>query len=133
LSSFQNRLNIDRTNVMGHSFGGAAALTAAYRRPDLYNAIIAHDPYIGWMPDDARISLLTADRLECIGHNYTDGEEGFMDAYRDNSTTAVLDDDDQCEVESIYDRNMFILNSEEWREKNEGLMRVVVWIFNAGN
>jgi pimeloyl-ACP methyl ester carboxylesterase len=72
----KGRLQEDHVSFMGHSFGGATALTAAKRRPDLIRSVIAHEPAVDWMPDDARLSLLleseyhgssTTDMIRCGG------------------------------------------------------------------
>jgi enterochelin esterase-like enzyme len=43
---------------MGHSFGGATALTLGFWRPDLIHAVIAHEPAIDWTPNDIRRQLV---------------------------------------------------------------------------
>ncbi|HUY30015.1 MAG TPA: alpha/beta fold hydrolase [Acidimicrobiales bacterium] len=39
-----------RAVVLGHSYGGVVALTAASRRPDLVGAVVAYEPPLSWLP-----------------------------------------------------------------------------------
>lgn len=103
--SLRGRLSKSETFFMGHSFGGATALTAAKRRPDLLTAIVAHEPAVDWMPDDARHSLLPPTKLQDFEHSWkggTGGHEGLSKAE---------------EGSSIHENNMLILFSQEWRDK----------------
>ncbi len=104
--SLQGRLSKSETFFMGHSFGGATALTAGKRRPDLVTAIVAHEPAVDWMPDDARHSLLPPTLLQDFDHSWqggTGGYEGFIPA-DDNGG-------------SIHEKDILILFSQEWRDK----------------
>lgn len=74
--SFVNKLNKCDLHFMGHSFGAATALTAASRRPDLASSVIAHEPIVDWMPDDARRALFAEHKLEG-GPLYTGGTGGY--------------------------------------------------------
>mmetsp|Transcript_11121 Transcript_11121/g.20812 ORF Transcript_11121/g.20812 Transcript_11121/m.20812 type:complete len:467 (-) Transcript_11121:2018-3418(-) len=49
--SFVSKLNVKDITMMGHSFGGATALTVANMRPDLFLCCVAHDPAIDWCTD----------------------------------------------------------------------------------
>lgn len=103
--SLRGRLLKSETFFMGHSFGGATALTAAKRRPDLVTAIVAHEPAIDWMPDDARHSLLPPAFLHDFEHSWKGGTGGFEGL------------DNIEESASIHEKNMLILFSNEWRDK----------------
>lgn len=111
LPNLQNRIEVDSVFFMGHSFGGATALTAAHRRPDLLGkrgGTIAHEPAVDWMPDDARRSLLPAHKLEGLSstYSYTGGTGGFesdVGEIRSGSS-------------SIHDRHLLLLFSNEWRQ-----------------
>lgn len=103
--SLRGRLSKSETFFMGHSFGGATALTAAKRRPDLVTAVVAHEPAVDWMPDDARHSLLPPTSLHDFEHSWrggTGGHEGLAKAK---------------EGPSIHENDMLILFSQEWRDK----------------
>jgi platelet-activating factor acetylhydrolase len=108
--SLKNRLQLNHTFFMGHSFGGSTALTAAKRRPDLVKGIIAHEPAADWMPDDARTSLFPRKLLEKIGHSFDGGTGGFEKA----------EDETNSDDNSIHDVRMLVLNSEEWATKQWG-------------
>ena len=97
--SLQNRLAAGETFWMGHSFGGATALTAAKRRPDLVKAIVAHEPAIDWMPHDARRALYPEERLEGIDHSFGGGTGGWPSGGIDGA---------------LHDINMLLLFSQEW-------------------
>lgn len=104
--SLKGRLAIAETFFMGHSFGGATALTAAYRRPDLVHSIVAHEPAVDWLPDDVRQSLFDPQRLVGVDHNFQGGTGGFG-PIKENGNNDV----------SIHDKNMLILFSHDWVEK----------------
>lgn len=113
-----------QTNVtfMGHSFGGATALTAAKRRPDLVKSVIAHEPAVDWMPDDARRSLLSKQVLEGLPHSFTGGTGGFE---QDETSIAANASD-------IHELHMLILYSHEWRQKSWGFSDLLEDIYIAG-
>lgn len=111
LPNLQNRIQVDSVFLMGHSYGGATALTAAHRRPDLLGergGIIAHEPAVDWMPDDARRSLLPVDKLDGLSsaHTFTGGTGGFESD----------DSDLNSGSSSIHDRHLLLLYSNEWRQ-----------------
>lgn len=60
--SFVNKLNVKDITMMGHSFGGATALTVANRRPDLFICCVAHDPAIDWCTDGKMFLLFSEHR-----------------------------------------------------------------------
>jgi platelet-activating factor acetylhydrolase len=49
--SFVNKLDVKDITMMGHSFGGATALSVANMRPDLFTCCVAHDPAVDWCTD----------------------------------------------------------------------------------
>ncbi|KAL7553403.1 hypothetical protein ACHAWF_016705 [Thalassiosira exigua] len=98
--SFVNKLDVSDVTLIGHSFGGCTVLSAAAQRPDLVSAVVAHEPVVSWMPDDARQSLLSVATKE--------GEEKKNDS------------DGEGRKESIHDVDMLFLYSEEWAEKGWG-------------
>jgi dienelactone hydrolase len=108
--SFLSRLAIGETVFMGHSFGGATALTAAMRRPDLVQSIVAHDPAVDWMPDDARRSLFPKDRLVGLENGFSGGTGGF----------GICENHDVCHSSnaSLHDKDMLLLFSNEWYNKD---------------
>jgi pimeloyl-ACP methyl ester carboxylesterase len=110
--SFRDRIQIDQTFFMGHSFGGATALSVAKRRPDLVKSVIAHEPAVDWMPDDARRSLFDLKRLEGLSTNFTGGTGGFLVESSDSES-------------SIHDVDLLILFSGEWRSKKWGWNHVL--------
>lgn len=53
--SFEGMLDVERgVHLVGHSFGGATVLGAASCRPELFRAMVVHDPAVDWLPDAAR-------------------------------------------------------------------------------
>jgi pimeloyl-ACP methyl ester carboxylesterase len=87
--SFQGKLNLSKVVFLGHSFGGATALTAAAYRPDITLAVVAHEPATDWMPDFGRKALFMDERRR-KGSNipYSGGTGGFV------TTTITTGDDD---------------------------------------
>lgn len=113
--SLKGRIQTDNIFFMGHSFGGATAFTAAHRRPELFNkggGVIAHEPAVDWIPDDARRSLFPLDRLKGLesSHNFTGGTGGLEYHASNNSTEGSSSTE-----HSIHDLNLLILFSQQWR------------------
>lgn len=111
LNPYLKHVNTNQTFFMGHSFGGATALTAAVRRPDLVKAVIAHEPAIDWAPDDCRRSLFATERLEGLSIAYDGGTGGFETEIPPG----------QGNTNEIHDLDILVLNSHEWMEKGWGL------------
>jgi pimeloyl-ACP methyl ester carboxylesterase len=101
--SLKGRINTQHTFFMGHSFGGATSLTAIFRRPDLALSVIAHEPAIDWMPDYARRSLYSEERLAGLPLNYTGGTGGWPE-----TPDAAMGD------YSIHEKDILFLVSHEW-------------------
>ena len=128
LPDFQDRIQLNSVFFMGHSFGGATALTAAHRRPDLLGSrggTIAHEPAVDWMPDDARSSLLPVDKLSGLSpdHAYAGGTGGF-----DVDVSNLKSDSP-----SIHDRHLLLLFSNEWRQlvSSARIMKLyLLWVYH---
>lgn len=108
--SFVNKLDTSDMHFIGHSFGGCTALTAASRRPDLASSVIAHEPAVDWMPDDARKSLFSDHKL-IGGPRYDGGTGGFLSSEQDDEKKEVDNS------ESLHDVPMLFLYSDEWNQK----------------
>jgi hypothetical protein len=112
------KVYINGTYFMGHSFGGATALQAAYDRPDLVSAIVAHEPAIGWMSPNVCHSLFPHHIVKHIEYNDTICSD--LDAHNNmpnNSNKSTI----QHISKSLHDDfDMLILNSNEWLDKNWG-------------
>lgn len=117
--SFVNRLKTTEVHFMGHSFGGATALTAAFRRPHLVSSIISHEPASDWMPDDARRALFPTNALVDCPHVYDGGTGGLAPDVKQTPAT-------------IKDFHVLILFSSEWYEKNWGRSDVIHWMHTHG-
>jgi pimeloyl-ACP methyl ester carboxylesterase len=119
--SLVGRLQKDHTFFMGHSFGGATALTAAKRRPDLVKGVIAHDPASDWIPDDTRKSLFADDRMEGLERKFAGGTGG----YEDKNLDADMES-------SVHDIDMLVLSSNEWMIKEWGECHILEEMHLAG-
>lgn len=124
--SFRGRLQADRVSMMGHSFGGATALTAAKRRPDLVKSVIAHEPAVDWMPDDARRSLLAEHLLVGLPHKFHGGTGGF------EASNVTEDSDETSSSSSLHDLDLLVLFSDEWREKKWGESHILLDMHSLG-
>ena len=107
------------TYFMGHSFGGATAIQAAYERPDLVNAIIAYEPAVSWTSPQVCHAIFPSDLMEQphfqkLTVNYTVCPPTNND---DQITTAATT---MNESETLHDFDMLVLNSQEWMNKNWG-------------
>jgi len=100
------------TMFMGHSFGGATALTAAHRRPHLAKGVIAHEPATFWTPDDARRSLFAPSRLDGLQQSYDGGKGGY------EHSIGASEVDDALTLHDHVD--LLIMNSNEWMDNGEG-------------
>jgi len=106
--SFVDKLDIEEFFVMGHSFGGATAISLAARKPDLFKYCVAHDPALDWMPDDVRRALLSNERFEGSDVPYHGGTGGYVEASDDTNH------DDDHDSSSIHDLDLFFLYSHQW-------------------
>jgi hypothetical protein len=133
--SFVGRLDPNDVHFMGHSFGGASVLHAAFQsaeavanaadqRDDIYlsseerlhlppplrpKSIVAHDPVSDWMPDYTRWSLFDLERLKDSSANHTYYTNGQP------SPSPVL-----SSSVSIHDFDLFLLFSHQWNTMNWG-------------
>lgn len=123
--SFINKLDIFNIAVGGHSFGGATAVTAAARNPELYNCVIAHDPALDWVPDDARKALFEDIRFKDSSVKYQGGTGGYEsdDCHNNN----IMNEEQQEQngtakgkKMSIHDIDLLFLYSHEWKQKGWG-------------
>jgi hypothetical protein len=115
--SFVKRLNPRQLHFSGHSFGGATALAAAKRRPDLPCSVLAHDPAIDWIPDDVRHALFEEERLSEL--KYNGGTGGYEQEQATNGNSSKPSDS------SIHNVNMLFLYSEQWYKLGWGESRIV--------
>lgn len=118
--SFQGKLNVSNVVFLGHSFGGATALTAAAYRPDITLAVVAHEPATDWMPDYVRRVLLMNDtRRKGSSLPYTGGTGGF-------TTHADIKQNDHTTIHSTHaellhnDVHMLVLFSDQWAKLGWG-------------
>lgn len=103
--SFIDCLNTELLHVMGHSFGGATALTVAFRRPDLVRSVVAHEPMTDWTPNDVRLQLFPQDAMDTHGIPHTGGTGGRGEVPNPLSTT-------------YHQMPSFFVFSQEWYVKN---------------
>ncbi|KAL7561126.1 hypothetical protein ACA910_009181 [Epithemia clementina (nom. ined.)] len=120
--SFVGRLEVNHITAMGHSFGGATAITAAKRRPDLYHAVVAHEPAIGWIPDDARRSLFAKSKTNGLELAHT--AEGLFD--EEDHIYRTEDDPTVHDIDSLF------LFSHEWWEKDYARCHLLGEMHKAG-
>jgi pimeloyl-ACP methyl ester carboxylesterase len=128
IPSFRQRLKHDQVFFMGHSYGGATALAAAHRCPELVRAVVAHDPALDWLPNATRRSLLDASRwldLSDLRAKYAKNEFKSED-WTDNDARHT-----NTGKSSIHDLEMLILFSGEWREKRLMCPDIVIEMYNA--
>jgi platelet-activating factor acetylhydrolase len=126
-----------RTHWMGHSFGGATALTAAWERPDLVRFVVAHEPAVDWIPDPARRDLFHPAILnEIPQHNYTGGTGGFEKEEEEQEEVqqcdTVTNSSSLNNTSILHDLDLLILNSEEWQRKNWGETRLLEAMHRRG-
>jgi S-formylglutathione hydrolase FrmB len=114
--SFVNKLDTSDLHFIGHSFGGCTALTAASRRPDLASSVVAHEPAVDWMPDDARRSLFADHKLIGGPRAYNGGTGGFISSEQDEEKKEV-DSATYISSGSLHDVPMLFLYSDEWNQK----------------
>lgn len=117
--SFVGLLDTENTHLMGHSFGGATALTAGYRRPDLIRSIIAHEPASDWAPHDVRRALFPATTMDECPIPFVGGTGGWGEVEKYAQGT----------VESVP---TLLLFSSEWYENKWGVTRVLEWMHQNG-
>ena len=117
--SLRGRLDQNVT-FMGHSFGGATALSASARRPDMVHQVVAHEPAVDWMTDDARQSLFAKSVMMGLTHSYSGGTAGY---------TKESDGEDNL---AIHKLDLLIMYSYEWQVKKWGEAHVVEELFMQG-
>jgi dienelactone hydrolase len=106
--SFMGCLDLNQIYVMGHSFGGASALTVAFRRPDLYRAVLAHEPVVDWTPDDVREQLLPQTSIVSYPKICSAGTGGIK----------LINSSSEQRITTTYlDMPCLFLFSEEWKVK----------------
>eukprot|EP00521_Asterionellopsis_glacialis_P014293 CAMPEP_0195302062 /NCGR_PEP_ID=MMETSP0707-20130614/30414_1 /TAXON_ID=33640 /ORGANISM="Asterionellopsis glacialis, Strain CCMP134" /LENGTH=332 /DNA_ID=CAMNT_0040365201 /DNA_START=598 /DNA_END=1596 /DNA_ORIENTATION=- len=154
--SFVDKIDTAKKVVfMGHSFGGATALTAAQREPSMVSCVIAHDPAIDWSPDDTRRALHPDNKLENSEHKYTGGLGGYVesdDKEAEQKGAAAVDNfanslqssfkgsDDKSssslsnnkEPRSVHDLHLLTLYSQSWYDKNWGSSHIMECMHKRG-
>jgi pimeloyl-ACP methyl ester carboxylesterase len=124
LRSLLAGVQINHTTFIGHSHGGVTAITAANRRPDLVQAVVAHEPAMDWAPDDCRRSLFQSKRIlqdTAFPLQYDGGTGGFEEPATDANHSS-----------SIHDLDLLIMNSNQWVEKGWGSAALFVTLFHHG-
>lgn len=116
-------LNTNDITAVGHSFGGATALTMTARNPERIKACIALDPAVDWIPDVERRVLLSEERLKDSNLCYNGGTGGF-------SSDAKLDLDQKSE--RLHSVDLFFLYSDEWMKKKWGASHFIFDMFKRG-
>jgi pimeloyl-ACP methyl ester carboxylesterase len=122
--SLVKTINPKDVHFMGHSFGGATCLTAAVRRPDLVVSIVAHEPVLDWMPDDARRALFEPERVKGAPREYEGGTGGFESSASSPSSNG--------KQSIIHDRPMLFLYSAEWKSKGWGSSDILEYMHQQG-
>mmetsp|Transcript_11077 Transcript_11077/g.24691 ORF Transcript_11077/g.24691 Transcript_11077/m.24691 type:complete len:560 (-) Transcript_11077:59-1738(-) len=112
--TFRGRLERNHVTVMGHSFGAATAFTAVHRRPDLYEAIVAHEPATLWMPIEVRKAYFAKGRM-----GEFDPKELVDGLFPDDSDEEEGDDKSSSD-DAFPAIDTLLLFSHEWREKQWG-------------
>jgi Platelet-activating factor acetylhydrolase, isoform II len=101
------------TYFMGHSFGGATAIQAAYERPDLVTAIIAHEPAMGWAAPQVCHAMFPSSLLK---------QQHFINLTSNFTVCPSLTNDEEVattfnEMETLHELEILVLNSHEWMNK----------------
>jgi pimeloyl-ACP methyl ester carboxylesterase len=125
LRSMLTNVQINHTTFIGHSHGGVTALTAANRRPDLVQAVVAHEPAMDWAPDDCRRSLFQSKRIlqdSTLPLQYDGGTGNFEVPGTDANHSS-----------SIHDLDLLIMNSNQWAEKGWGSVALFETLFHHGH
>lgn len=141
---FQGKLDLSNVVFSGHSFGGAAALTAAAYRPDITLAVVAHEPATDWMPDFGRRALfmnearrkgsnlpysggtggfttIAATSSNGSTHDITHHEEEFCYHSEQTITSISCSETNNNNSYNLHDNvHMFVLYSEEWAKLGWG-------------
>lgn len=120
--SFVNRLDPGNVHFMGHSFGACTALTAAARRPHLASSVVAHEPVVDWMPDDARRELFPEHKLVGGPRAYDGGTGGYCSTDEEEEKKEA-DISRRPETSStLHDVPMLFLYSDEWKRQVRALL-----------
>jgi pimeloyl-ACP methyl ester carboxylesterase len=122
-----DRLVVNATYFMGHSFGAATALTAAYRRPDLADAVVAHEPVLSWASNDLCHSMFSPEKLDGINLDEYGIVAPVCSMQSQSPETMNLDGSF-----SIHDLDIMILNSNEWMDKNWGKAKLLSKMYEMG-
>ena len=136
-ASFIGLLDVDSGVIaMGHSFGGGTVLTAASRRPGLFRAVVAHEPALDWMPDDAREALFPRDLFDDADVGYDGGTGGILTSPLHDAKRGRQEDGEEKEASPtptptpfastssssrrnscLHNVDMLFLYSDEWSQK----------------
>ena len=93
---------------MGHSFGATTAIAAAHQRPGLVRGVIAHEPVMDWIPDEARTGFLFPDRVA-----------GLVASLETKPPRDVLTP--PTKASPVHDKPILVMNSQEWTDKKWGM------------
>mmetsp|Transcript_11722 Transcript_11722/g.13633 ORF Transcript_11722/g.13633 Transcript_11722/m.13633 type:complete len:607 (-) Transcript_11722:36-1856(-) len=132
--SFADKLDLHNIMIGGHSFGAATALTVAARRPDLFKGVIAHDPALDWMTDDARKILFCEKRfVGSILRKYIGGTGGYEnDTASGNDEEVPKPKDLVMKNPSIHDLDLLFLYSHQWKRLGWGEYAHILDMFRRG-